>query len=131
MIQVRSRYAAAAISVLTPAGAPPAVTVAAARTTHAAARPRWRSTRTSAVGSTCYWGAAGPAGRSRVWGRHDRRDARAGPRQRRRCRRDERRVLKGTIEDVPLPAAAVDVVISNCVINLSVDKPAVIAKMFR
>ncbi|WP_324610242.1 methyltransferase domain-containing protein [Mycobacterium avium] len=31
---------------------------------------------------------------------------------------------KGTIEDIPLPDAAVDVVISNCVINLSADKPA-------
>lgn len=39
--------------------------------------------------------------------------------------------LKGTIEDVPLPDGAVDVVISNCVINLSTDKPAVIAEMFR
>ena len=39
--------------------------------------------------------------------------------------------LLGTIEDVPLPDAAVDVVISNCVINLSVDKPKVIAEMFR
>jgi SAM-dependent methyltransferase len=39
--------------------------------------------------------------------------------------------LTGTIENVPLPAAAVDVVISNCVINLSVDKPAVLAEMFR
>ena len=39
--------------------------------------------------------------------------------------------LHGTIEDVPLPAQAVDVVISNCVINLSVDKPTVIAEMFR
>jgi SAM-dependent methyltransferase len=39
--------------------------------------------------------------------------------------------LKGTIEDIPLPDAAVDVVISNCVINLSVDKPAVLAEMFR
>ena len=39
--------------------------------------------------------------------------------------------LKGTIEDVPLPDAAVDVVISNCVINLSTDKPAVLAEMFR
>lgn len=38
---------------------------------------------------------------------------------------------KGTIEDIPLPDAAVDVVISNCVINLSVDKPAVLAEMFR
>ncbi len=39
--------------------------------------------------------------------------------------------LKGTIEDVPLPDASVDVVISNCVINLSVDKPQVLAEMHR
>jgi SAM-dependent methyltransferase len=39
--------------------------------------------------------------------------------------------LKGHIEDVPLPDGSVDVVISNCVINLSVDKPAVLAEMFR
>ena len=39
--------------------------------------------------------------------------------------------LKGQIEDLPLPDQAVDVVISNCVINLSVDKPAVLAEMFR
>lgn len=38
---------------------------------------------------------------------------------------------KGTIEDIPLPDTAVDVVISNCVINLSVDKPTVLAEMFR
>lgn len=39
--------------------------------------------------------------------------------------------LKGTIENVPLPDEAVNVVISNCVINLSTDKPAVLAEMFR
>jgi arsenite methyltransferase len=39
--------------------------------------------------------------------------------------------VKGQIEDLPLPGASVDVVISNCVINLSVDKPAVLAEMFR
>lgn len=39
--------------------------------------------------------------------------------------------LSGTIEDVPLPDQSVDVVISNCVINLSVDKPQVIAEMYR
>jgi arsenite methyltransferase len=38
---------------------------------------------------------------------------------------------KGMIEDLPLDDAAVDVVISNCVINLSADKPAVISEMFR
>jgi len=39
--------------------------------------------------------------------------------------------LKGHIEAIPLPAATVDVVISNCVINLSVDKPAVFSETFR
>jgi len=38
---------------------------------------------------------------------------------------------KGTIEDVPLDDATVDVVISNCVVNLSTDKPAVLREMFR
>jgi arsenite methyltransferase len=38
---------------------------------------------------------------------------------------------KGEIEALPLPDASVDVVISNCVINLSTDKPAVISEMFR
>jgi SAM-dependent methyltransferase len=39
--------------------------------------------------------------------------------------------LKGTIEQVPLPDASVDVVISNCVINLAEDKGAVIQEAFR
>jgi ubiquinone/menaquinone biosynthesis C-methylase UbiE len=39
--------------------------------------------------------------------------------------------LKSQIESLPLPDQAVDVVISNCVINLSTDKPAVLAEMFR
>jgi len=39
--------------------------------------------------------------------------------------------LKGYIEEIPLPALIVDVVISNCVINLSADKPRVFAEMFR
>ncbi|HEX6230555.1 MAG TPA: arsenite methyltransferase [Actinomycetota bacterium] len=39
--------------------------------------------------------------------------------------------LKGYIEDVPLPDASVDVVISNCVVNLSVDKPEVFAEIER
>ena len=38
---------------------------------------------------------------------------------------------KGTIEDLPLDDATVDVVISNCVVNLSPDKPAVLAEAFR
>lgn len=39
--------------------------------------------------------------------------------------------VKGVIEAVPLDDASIDVVISNCVINLSPDKPAVLAEMFR
>lgn len=39
--------------------------------------------------------------------------------------------LKGTIEDVPLPDQSVDVVISNCVINLAEDKGAVIREAAR
>ncbi len=39
--------------------------------------------------------------------------------------------LKGYIEAIPLPANTIDVVISNCVINLSADKQAVFAEMFR
>jgi arsenite methyltransferase len=39
--------------------------------------------------------------------------------------------LKGTIEGVPLPDASVDVVISNCVINLAADKGAVLREAFR
>jgi len=39
--------------------------------------------------------------------------------------------LKGTIEKIPLPGAAVDVVISNCVINLAADKSAVLQEAFR
>jgi SAM-dependent methyltransferase len=39
--------------------------------------------------------------------------------------------LKGNIESIPLPAGGVDVVISNCVINLSLDKPAVFAEIVR
>ena len=39
--------------------------------------------------------------------------------------------LKGLIEAIPLPAESVDVVISNCVINLSADKPAVLGEIAR
>ena len=39
--------------------------------------------------------------------------------------------LKGYIEDIPLTDASVDVVISNCVINLSTDKPKVIDEIYR
>jgi SAM-dependent methyltransferase len=39
--------------------------------------------------------------------------------------------LKGEIEHIPLPDASVDVIISNCVINLSADKDCVLAEAFR
>jgi SAM-dependent methyltransferase len=39
--------------------------------------------------------------------------------------------LKGQIEDIPLPENHVDVLLSNCVINLSTDKPSVIREAFR
>jgi arsenite methyltransferase len=39
--------------------------------------------------------------------------------------------LKGHLEAIPLPDASVDVIISNCVINLSVNKPRALAEAFR
>ncbi len=39
--------------------------------------------------------------------------------------------LKGEMENIPLPEASVDVIISNCVINLSADKDRVLAEAFR
>jgi ubiquinone/menaquinone biosynthesis C-methylase UbiE len=39
--------------------------------------------------------------------------------------------LKGEIENIPLPDNSVDVIISNCVINLSGDKDRVLAEAFR
>jgi arsenite methyltransferase len=44
---------------------------------------------------------------------------------------DNATFLKGTIAAIPLPAASVDVVISNCVINLAADKAAVLREAFR
>ncbi len=41
------------------------------------------------------------------------------------------RLLHGRIEDIPLPDQQVDVIISNCVINLSADKTRVLAEAFR
>ena len=39
--------------------------------------------------------------------------------------------LRGHIESIPLPASSVDVVISNCVVNLAADKPSVFSEIFR
>ena len=52
-------------------------------------------------------------------------------RNRERARVENATFLKGTIEQVPLPEGTVDVVISNCVINLADDKGAVIREAFR
>src|SRR5215210_6485026 len=49
----------------------------------------------------------------------------------RRAGADNVEFLKGTIEDIPLPDQSVDVIISNCVINLSGDKDRVLAEAFR
>ena len=52
-------------------------------------------------------------------------------RNRREAGVDNARFLKGQIEAVPLPDASVDVIISNCVINLSADKDQVLREAFR
>ncbi len=44
---------------------------------------------------------------------------------------DNAEFVKGTIEDIPLPDNSVDVIISNCVINLSGDKPSVFREASR
>ena len=49
----------------------------------------------------------------------------------RRAGVDNVEFLKGEIESIPLPDNSVDVIISNCVINLSTDKPRAIAEAFR
>ena len=70
--------------------------------------------------------------RQGVRARHDRRDARPRPRATSaRPGVENVEFLKGTIEDIPLPDDSVDVVISNCVINLSGDKPRVLREAAR
>ena len=44
---------------------------------------------------------------------------------------DHAEILEGHIEEIPLPDHTVDVIISNCVINLSPDKPSVFREMWR
>ena len=77
-------------------------------------------------------GAARRADRQGVRPRHDRRDAGAGARE--PAQGGPRRTsssCKGEIEHIPLPDNSVDVIISNCVINLSADKDRVLAEAFR
>ena len=49
----------------------------------------------------------------------------------RRADVDNVEFLKGDLEDIPLPDASVDVIISNCVVNLSTDKDRALAEAFR
>jgi len=75
-------------------------------------------------------GRVGPGGK--VYGL----DASADMLELARCNADEAQAtnvefLLGSIEKIPLPAQSVDVVISNCVVNLSSDKPAVFSEVFR
>ena len=49
----------------------------------------------------------------------------------RRARAENVEFLRGEIESIPLPDASVDVIISNCVINLSADKKKVLSEAFR
>ena len=72
----------------------------------------------------------GPTGQG-VRPRHDRRDARRRRGEQAQERPREREFLKGEIEHIPLPDNSVDVIISNCVINLSGDKDRVLREAFR
>ena len=73
----------------------------------------------------------GPTGQG-LRPRHDRRDARARAREpARRPASTNVEFLKGEIEEIPLPDDSVDVIISNCVINLSADKDRVLREAFR
>ena len=63
--------------------------------------------------------------------RYDGRNARARARQSEQGGADNVEFLKGEIEAIPLPDNSVDVIISNCVINLSPDKDRVLRETFR
>ena len=90
------------------------------------------STSARAAGSTCCCRPGASGDRIRLRRGHDRRDARPRPGQRSQGRgRRTSSSSRAPSRTIPLPDAAVDVVISNCVINLSTDKPAVLAEMFR
>ena len=90
------------------------------------ARPRVRRRHRRAA-----LGEARRSDRQGLRSRHDRRDARARAREPAEGRRDERRVPEGHDRAIPLPDNSVDVIISNCVINLSSDKDAVLREAFR
>ena len=78
----------------------------------------------------CPPGASGPTGKAYGLDMTDEMLELARANARRRARSNVE-FLQGFIEDIPLPGDAVDVIISNCVINLSTDKPRVVDEMFR
>ena len=86
----------------------------------------------SGGGIDCFLAArqAGPD-RSRHRRRYDARDGRACPAQRHRAGRHEFEFRYGEIEDLPVDDATVDLIISNCVVNLSTGKAAVFAEAYR
>lgn len=71
------------------------------------------------------------ADRLRLRTGHDRRDAQLARRNAAEAGAQNVEFLRGEIEAIPLPDASVDVVISNCVINLSGDKPQVLREAAR
>ena len=113
---------------------------AVSRRLAAATRPRspssarasvcWTSVPAAASMSCCRRSASGPTGRAIGLDMTDEMLALA---QRNAAEAGATNVefLKGTIEAIPLPADSVDVVISNCVINLAADKPAVFREIAR
>ena len=91
------------------------------------ARPRLRRRHRRAA-----LGAARGADRQGLRPRHDGRDARRSPtRTSAKAGVANVEFLKGEIEHIPLPDDSVDVIISNCVINLSADKDRVLREAFR
>ena len=94
------------------------------------ARPSWTWARAAASTCCCPPGGSVPAERRTGWTpprRWSGWPARTPPPR----ARGTRSSCSGSIEDIPLPDGHVDVVISNCVINLSADKPRVLAEAFR
>ncbi len=84
-----------------------------------------------AAGSTSCVRAAGRPDRPGDRPRHDPRDARARAPEAADAGATNVEFVEGTIEAIPLPSSSVDVVISNCVINLAADKSAVLDEIAR
>jgi SAM-dependent methyltransferase len=74
---------------------------------------------------------SGRADRAGVRGRYDRQLLASAQANAAQAGATNVEFLKGHIEALPLPAESIDVVISNCVVNLAADKPAVFAAIAR